>query len=82
MGGFIRNDDILRYLARETKNVDLSDSNGNSALHLAVSLNQAKMVYNLLLVGANADKLNNNDVSPRQLAKSADNKSLLGLFVV
>lgn len=61
---------LAKLLLSNGLNPNLKDSNGNSALHLAVLSNHIEMVTLLLKSGASVKEEDNNGRTPLHLAKS------------
>lgn len=74
------NDSVLRYLISSGANLELGDAAGNRALHIAVSRENVRNVYFLLMAGAKTGAHNRAGLSARDLALGMGNKAMIGLF--
>ncbi|WP_308638398.1 ankyrin repeat domain-containing protein [Paenibacillus silvisoli] len=73
--------EIAEWFLKNGANVDYADSEGNTALHLAVKRNfKLDQVQMLLKFGADADQPNKEGVSPKALAELNNRTKLLRLF--
>lgn len=71
------NINMFNLLLKYNADVNLKDKNGNTALHAAVKAKQIEIVKLLLLKMENIDITNKNKVTPIDLAKTPEMKSLL-----
>jgi ankyrin repeat protein len=82
MGAFNwRRFDIAAWFLNNGADVNATDKHGNTALYYAVKKKYDNQQIELLLKhGADADKANNNGISPRMLAEQNRQRKILSLF--
>uniref|UniRef100_A0A182MH64 Uncharacterized protein n=1 Tax=Anopheles culicifacies TaxID=139723 RepID=A0A182MH64_9DIPT len=73
--------DVVKMLLEQGANVQLRDSNGNSALHFAVECGCAKTVRLLLRHGASAGVKNSLGKSPLQLAIANEHRKIIRMLL-
>lgn len=72
----------MRYLCRLPHKLNLQDEDGNTALHHACKKDKPRIVYNLLLMDADKDIKNTDNLTAYEIAKLNQNLTIMNLFVL
>jgi hypothetical protein len=71
---------LERLLKHQAVDIHFQGKNGNTALHLAVLLDNTKLVQILLSYGADPSLNNENGLNAFEIARSKNNENILSLF--
>lgn len=70
----------MRYLCRLPQDLNVQDVDGDTALHHACKIDRARMVYNLLIMNADRNIRNRENMTPFEIAMLNQNSTVINLF--